>query len=67
MPVGTIVKGRCCVGRIFIGSIVGALVVFIWGFLSWGVLGLYKNSISSMPNADVVVPALKTNVGKTGA
>jgi hypothetical protein len=67
MPVGTIVKGRCCVGRIFIGSIVGALVVFVWGFLSWEVLGLYDKSITSMPNADVVVPVLKTNVGQTGA
>lgn len=67
MPVGNIVKGRWRVGRIFIGSIVGAIVVFAWGFVAWAMLDLYGGSIQNLPNADAVIPVLKANVGKTGA
>ena len=54
-------------GRIFIASIVGAVVVWVWGFVAWGLLDLYKPAMQSMPNADIVVPALKANVPQTGA
>jgi hypothetical protein len=55
------------VGRVFIASIVGAIVVFTWGFIAWAVLDLYKPAIEGLPNADVVIPVLKANVPQTGA
>jgi hypothetical protein len=54
-------------GRILIASIVGAVVVFVWGFLAWDVLGLYKNAVKPVPHEAAVVTGLKASIDQSGA
>jgi hypothetical protein len=45
--------------RIIAGSVVGAIVLFAWGWLAWGVLDLHK-AVESVPNEAAVVAELKS-------
>lgn len=44
--------------KIIIGSIVGALLIFIWQFLSWGLLNLHEPMQRYTPKQDAVLQAL---------
>ena len=53
--------------RLILASIVGTVIVFAWGGLSWMVMDLWSNDLRELPNADALMPAIKANVGETGA
>ena len=53
--------------QLLLGSLAGALVLFIWGFLAWAVLPLHKGSFRPMPNEDAVMSALRSNISSGGA
>lgn len=53
--------------RLILASIVGTVIVFAWGGLSWMVMDLWSEDLRELPNADALMPAIKANVGATGA
>ncbi len=53
--------------RVLIGTVVGALVVFIWGFLSWAVLGLWDGRIRGHPGGDAAMALLTQGLTEDGA
>ncbi len=52
--------------RIFVAGFLGAVVIFVWTFLSWVVLPFHDMTMSDIPNEDAVVEVLKDNIEETG-
>jgi hypothetical protein len=54
--------------RIIIASIIAAIVLFVWGFLSWSQLNLYAFAMPSLPpgNAAALVETMGTQLPYTG-
>ncbi len=52
--------------RFVLGSILSAVVLFLWGYLYWGILPISKQVIQAMPAGDDVSAVLQEKVGKTG-
>ena len=52
--------------RAISGAAVGAIIVFLWGFLSWAALGLYDDVIEPIPNEPAAVEALTRHLDHTG-
>ena len=48
--------------KTLLAGIFGGLVLFIWGFLSWALLGLHDGTMRSIPNEDEVAAVLKQNI-----
>jgi hypothetical protein len=53
-------------GRILIGSILGAIVFFVWGFIWWTALFLVVMPPTAMHDADAVRTVLRENLPETG-
>lgn len=53
--------------RILLGTILGAIAAFAWGYLSWRVIRLYDWAIQPMPGAAELAPALDRAVPRDGA
>jgi hypothetical protein len=53
-------------GRIILAGFLGAVVLFIWGFLSWAVLPFHAKTTHPLPNEDAVVTALKSGNVESG-
>ena len=53
--------------RVFFGAVVGAIVVFVWGWVAWAGIDLYGFAIKGMPNEEIAVPALQANLPESGA
>ncbi|HEY0677064.1 MAG TPA: hypothetical protein VGD17_02215 [Chitinophagaceae bacterium] len=49
-----------------IGSLVGAVLLFAWQFLSWGVTGLHDNEFKYHPQQDQIISALSANLKEDG-
>ncbi len=52
--------------RILLAGVAGGLVLFVWGAVSHMVLGLGEIGISTIPNEDAVLAALKDNLSAPG-
>ncbi len=52
--------------RFLLGSILSAIVLFLWGFLYWGVLPFSGQVIQPMPAGDEVSAVLQKNIDQTG-
>jgi len=52
--------------KLLIGGILGGVLLFIWGFLSWAVLPIHKSSIRQLPSEGVVIAALQSTVQLKG-
>jgi hypothetical protein len=50
-----------------IGSLVGAIVIFGWQFISWGLLGIHKDSMKHHPDQDQIVSYLSSVIKEDGA
>jgi hypothetical protein len=48
--------------RILVAAVLGAFVMFIWGWISWAMLPWHNTTIPGLPNEDVVMEALKANI-----
>src|SRR5262245_44397754 len=46
--------------RTLLAVLLGAVVHFFWGFLSWGVLELHKPTMGFLKNEDAVVSAISS-------
>lgn len=52
--------------KILIGSIVGAVILFVWSFLSWAILPLHLHTYMYSPVQDTVLSILKDHNLETG-
>lgn len=52
--------------RVFIGGFVGAIVAFLWSFVSWTVLPWHENTMNQFTNQDFVSFVVKENAPKSG-
>ena len=50
-----------------IGSLVGAIIVFAWQFLSWSVLGIHKDGMRHHPSQDSIMSYLSSQFKEDGA
>src|SRR6476646_3293002 len=46
--------------KIFIGSLVGGIIIFMWQFLSWTVLDLHRPAQEYTPKQDSILAYLST-------
>ena len=46
---------------LFLGALIGAIIAFVWSFLSWTVLPWYKNSFKSFCDSKKVASVIKEN------
>ena len=51
--------------NILLAALLGALVAFIWGALSWAVLPFHMMSMHKMKNEDQMIEMMKQNISKT--
>lgn len=52
--------------RTLIAGIVGGVILFIWGMLSWAVFSVHTSSVRALPNEDAVVGALQSSTLSKG-
>lgn len=52
--------------RVLIGTLVGAIIVFVFQAMSWMVLPIHKNSMKYTPAQDSVLKALTTHLHEDG-
>src|SRR6185436_3739740 len=50
-----------------IGSLVGAILIFGWQFLSWEVLSLHKGAFKYTPAQETILTTLSSNLNEEGA
>ncbi|WP_236973473.1 hypothetical protein [Membranihabitans maritimus] len=48
--------------KIWIGSLVGGLILFIWQFLSWSMLNIHDNEMEYTPNQVQILEVLNENL-----
>lgn len=52
--------------KLFLGGVVGAVVIFIWMMLSWMLLPWHKHTFSSFENQQSVAKVIEQNAPKSG-
>lgn len=52
--------------KIIIGGLVTGLILFIWQFLSYGLLDLHGSQMTYTPNQDAILEALNANLTEEG-
>ena len=52
--------------KIFIGSLVGGILIFIWQFLSWTLLDLHRPAQQYTPNQESILEYLNTQFDSSG-
>lgn len=53
--------------KTIIGAIVGGIIIFVWQFLSWGVLNLHEAQQKYTPKQDSIMAYLGTQLSDDGA
>jgi hypothetical protein len=53
--------------KILIGSLVGAVILFVWGFLSWAILPMHLQTYMYTPAQDSILKILEENNLESGA
>ncbi len=44
--------------KVFLGGLVGGIILFLWSFLAWVILPLHSPTLHEIPNEDAVISAL---------
>lgn len=52
--------------KLIIASIVGGIILFVWGWLTWSLIPIHNASISNIDNEEAVVSAMHVNMDKKG-
>ncbi len=52
--------------KILLAGLLGAIVAFVWGFISWVVLPWHNMVMNKIKNEDAVVEVLEANFDRTG-
>ena len=50
-----------------IGSLVGAIIIFAWQFLSWSLLGIHNDAVKYHPAQDSIVNYLSSTITEDGS
>jgi len=50
-----------------IATLVAGLLMFIWQFLTWGILNLHEKEFTYTPNQDAILAALSSNLTEDGS
>lgn len=53
-------------GKVIFGGIIGAIIAFVWAFISWTVLPWHESAINKFRNQDFVTWVIKENVTVDG-
>lgn len=48
--------------RVLLAGLLGGVVMFIWGWLSWGMLPWHNATIPNLPNEDAVIAVLQSSI-----
>ena len=48
--------------KMLIGALVGGLILFVWQFLSWGLINLHESNMQYTENQDVIMEVLSANL-----
>lgn len=49
-----------------IASLVGGIIIFLWQFLSWGVLGIHNGETRYHPQQDAIMSTLSSQINEDG-
>jgi len=52
--------------KLLIAGIVGGIILFLWGWLSWSVLPIHTSSMRNIGNEDAVVSSMHINMDQKG-
>lgn len=52
--------------RALLGILIASVLMFVWGFLYWGLLPISSGVLKTLPNQDAIVPVLNDNIPATG-
>lgn len=52
--------------KVWIGTIVGAILIFLWQFLSWSMLPVHQDEFRYTANQDAIIEALSQNLTEDG-
>jgi hypothetical protein len=52
--------------KIFIGSLVGAIIMFVWSFLAWAVLPIHANTYTYTSGQDAILKVMADNNLESG-
>jgi hypothetical protein len=53
--------------KTIVGALVGAIIIFLWQFLSWTVTGLHRQGAQYTPKQDSILSYLSTQFSEDGA
>lgn len=53
--------------KVILASLLGMLVLFIWGFISWTVFHLHGSAIQELPEGDSIATVLDQHIEENGA
>ncbi len=52
--------------RLIVPALLAAIVVFIWMFISWAVIGWHNVDVKNLPNGDAIVEQMKASINEPG-
>ncbi len=52
--------------RVIVAALIGGILLFVWGFVSWTVLTWHNTSGGQLPNEEIVVAAMQGNITESG-
>lgn len=52
--------------KMLIGALVGGIILFLWQFLSWTMLGIHSSGMAYTPNQDAILECLSANIQEDG-
>jgi hypothetical protein len=47
---------------ILIGGLVGAVIIFVWSFLAWGVIPLHTSTMRNVANEDTLITVMRSSM-----
>lgn len=59
-------KNACFMRKQIIATVVGALILFIWQFLSWALVGVHQSEFRYTANQDQIMETLNQNLSEAG-
>jgi hypothetical protein len=52
--------------KVLLSALLGMIVLFVWGFLSWTVIHIHGSSLQPLPNGDALANQLSENLPASG-
>ncbi len=52
--------------QLLLGALVGGIILFIWGWISWTILPIHTSSIRNINNEEAVISAMHINMDQKG-